>query len=380
MRLLHAIPRLDPALGGTVEAVRRLGLALQELGVEQVVATVDDPQADYLPAFPLPVQALGPATNFYGHSRAFQPWLAAHAAEFDAVMVHGLWQYPSLIAWQVCGKEVPYYVFPHGMLDPWFNRRYPLKYLKKLPYWTLIERAVLNQAKGVLYTAEAERELARRSFPRYRPRELVCGLGTATPTGDPKAEQAAFLERFPQLAGRPFLLFLGRLCAKKGVDLLAEAHAERADWPFDLVLAGPGEDEPFAADIRQRFPAERIHWIGPIAGDAKWGALRQAEALILPSHQENFGLVVAEALAVSTPVLLTRQVNIWREVVDAGAGLAEADTLEGTRRLLTHWRDLLEAERARWGENALACFTEHFRMEATAQRLLSILQHDLSAT
>lgn len=378
MRLLHVIPRLDPRYGGTVEAVRSLGLALQAEGAQQAVATIDPPEAPYLAAFPLPVFAQGPAKGFYGYSPRLVPWLRAEASAYDAVLVHGIWQFHDAAVGQACRGRVPYYVFTHGMLDPWFNRTYPLKHLKKLPYWFAIQRPLLHGARAVLYTAEEERTLARGAFPGYRPRELVCGLGTKIPEGDAEAQRMAWHEAFPALAERPFLLFLGRICEKKGVDQLVEAYAARPDWPLDLVLAGPGEQEPWAQTLRARFPHRQLHWLGPISGATKWGALRAAQALILPSHQENFGLVVAEALAMGTPALLTRQVNIWREVVEGGAGIAEADTRAGARALLETACAWTPEVRADLRERALACFQQHFRIEMTARRLYACLQDDLA--
>jgi glycosyltransferase involved in cell wall biosynthesis len=99
--------------------------------------------------------------------------------------------------------------------------------------------------------------------------------------------------------------------------------------------------------------------------------------LILPSHQENFGLVVAEALALGTPALLTRQINIWREVVESGAGFAEADTPTGARALLKVAANWTPGERQALGTKAQACFATHFRIEETARRLHTLLKADL---
>ena len=74
-----------------------------------------------------------------------------------------------------------------------------------------------------------------------------------------------------------------------------------------------------------------------LEGDLKWGALRVADALILPSHQENFGMVIAEALSVGTPVFLTNKVNLWREVVDCCAGIVSNDHQEGILELVHKW-------------------------------------------
>src|SRR6202043_4224766 len=102
--------------------------------------------------------------------------------------------------------------------------------------------------------------------------------------------------------------------------------------------------------------ADRIHWPGMLLGDAKWGAFRAAEAFVLPSHQENFGIAVAEALACGRPVLLSDKVNIAEEIAEDGAGLMELDTAGGTERLLTRWIEMPAAERQAMGVRASECF------------------------
>jgi glycosyltransferase involved in cell wall biosynthesis len=79
----------------------------------------------------------------------------------------------------------------------------------------------------------------------------------------------------------------------------------------------------------------------------KWGVLYGCEAFVLPSHQENFGIAVVEALACGKPVLISDQVNIWREIVEDGAGIAEADTEEGVVKLL---KKFLNARRDEGGD------------------------------
>lgn len=113
--------------------------------------------------------------------------------------------------------------------------------------------------------------------------------------------------------------------------------------------------------------SERIHWPGMLKGDVKWGALRSAKASILPSHQENFGVTLAESLASETPVLISDKVNIWREVQSANAGLVEPDTLEGTRNLMRRFTALSDAERAQMARNARAGFLKYFDVQVTAR-------------
>src|SRR6202030_4246906 len=99
-------------------------------------------------------------------------------------------------------RGVPYYVFTHGMLDPWFKKAYPLKHLKKLLYWPWAEYRVLRDAKAVLFTSEEERILARRSFALYRVRERVVAYGTAAPPGNSEQLRTQFLAQHPELRDR----------------------------------------------------------------------------------------------------------------------------------------------------------------------------------
>jgi glycosyltransferase involved in cell wall biosynthesis len=112
--------------------------------------------------------------------------------------------------------------------------------------------------------------------------------------------------------------------------------------------------------------ADRIHWPGLLQKDAKWGAFYASEAFILPSHQENFGISVAEALACGKPVLITDKVNIWQDVVADGAGIVEADTVEGTHSLLRKWLTLPNDQREEMAKSASACFIARYSMGGAA--------------
>jgi glycosyltransferase involved in cell wall biosynthesis len=113
-----------------------------------------------------------------------------------------------------------------------------------------------------------------------------------------------------------------------------------------------------------------ITFTGPIYGEEKWGALAAAEVFALPSHQENFGIAVAEALASGLPALLSDKVNIWREIVADGAGLAEPDTIEGVTMLLERW---LAADRAALRAAAARCFAARFDIRRTAENLVALI-------
>ncbi len=380
MRILHVISSADPAGGGPIETVIQLGELANSAGHHVEVVTLDTPDAPYHRSFPLPVHALGPCRFQYGYTSRFVPWLRANADKFDVVVVNGIWQYHSFGTRRALrASSTPYVVFTHGMLDPWFKRTYPLKHLKKWIYWPWGEYRVLRDAAAVLFTCDEERVLARRSFWLYKANEVVVTLGTATPDNDRESQMHAFVSRFPETRGKHLILFMGRIHPKKGCDLVLQAFADvfagNHDW--QLVIAGPDqvgwrpELDRLATQLRI---ADQITWTGFIAGDCKWGLMRSAETLFLPSHQENFGVVVAEALACGLPTLISDKVNIWREVHSDRAGLVAADDLQGAISLLRRWVDLPSDAKSAMRVCARRSFEERFEIEKASSLLISVLR------
>lgn len=376
MRFLHVIRSLRRESGGPAEGLRRIVAGYLADGHTAEIATLD-PAGGSAQDLPVPVHALGTAVHGYGRSPALRKWLRARAGEFDGVVVHGLWQYQGLAALQELAGRHRYAVFVHGMLDPWFNRTYPMKRLKKLPYWVLVERRVLAGAERVLFTSTVEAELAPQSFPLSRWRAEVVPYGTAGPPVGAEAQVGAFCERVPQVGDGPFLLYAGRIHEKKGCDLLLRAYAavaREASLPM-LVMAGPDEvglSPKLQAIAAAEGVADRVVWPGMLTGDAKWGAFRAAEAFVLPSHQENFGIAVAEALSCGTPVLISDQVNIHGDVSACGAGLVEPDTLAGTVALLRRWAAVKGEERAGMRVRAEDCWRARFDSAGTSRAIAAI--------
>jgi glycosyltransferase involved in cell wall biosynthesis len=263
------------------------------------------------------------------------------------------------------------------MLDPWFLRGHSRKAVLKRLYLPLVEIHTLRSARAVLFTCREEARLAVQSVGVPLASRVVA-YGAADPKPESEAQIKAFLSAFPTLRDRSFLLFLGRIHPKKGLDVLFKAYARtRRQRPLpDLVIAGPDhvglrarlEQEAQMLDI-----ARAVHWTGFLSGEKKWGALRAAEGLILPSHQENFGVVVAEALACAKPVLLTNRVNIWREVEDAGAGLVSDDTEAGVLSLLQRFAGMSKMQSAAMAQNARRCFLAHFHIDRHVEEMANLI-------
>jgi glycosyltransferase involved in cell wall biosynthesis len=380
LKLLHVVRTVNPDAGGPIEGVRQRGLRLRQTGHEVEVVTLDAPQEAYVARFPLPVRALGPSRGNYGYNPHLVPWLKQHAREYDAVVVNGIWEYHGLAAWRALhGVDVPYFVFTHGMLDPWFKHTYPLKHLKKWVYWPWATYRLLRDARAVLFTTEEEKVQARKSFWLYRANERVVAYGTSTPPIDGQQQRELFLAAHPSLRGKRLLLFLSRIHEKKGCDLIIQAFAEIAGQHKDLhlVIAGPDQTGwmTHLKDLARRTGVDaRVTWPGMLQGDMKWGAFYAAEAFILPSHQENFGIAVAEALGCGLPVLISDKVNICYEVTSYEAGLVAPDTLAGTRKVLGDWLKMTPSLRQVMSSRARTLFNDRFTVDAMATSLIEVVQ------
>ena len=380
MKLLYTIHSVDAAAGGPIESLKQITPVMAALGHSTDVVSLDAPNAPCTQGLPFQVHAVGPGKGNYGYSPHLVPWLRQHSSEYDAVIVRGIWQYQSLATWRALHhSNTPYVVFPHGMLDPWFKYTFPLKHAKKWMYWPWAEYRVLRDAKAVLFTSEEERVLARKSFWLYRCNEIVINYGTSEPADETATQKESFFARYPDLRDKRLALFLGRIHPKKACDVLIEAFAavlgKNPEW--HLVISGPdqvGWQQKLMALARERKIADSITWTGLIKGDVKYGALKAAEVFVLPSHQENFGIVVAEALACGTPVLTSKKVNIWREVEQDKAGIVASDDFEGTCYLLRTWLALQNEEKQRMKERAVQCFRNRFEIKKSAESIVAAIK------
>jgi glycosyltransferase involved in cell wall biosynthesis len=376
MRILHVIPSVDLRTGGPAEGLKQLCRIYVQYGHEVEVATLDAPAAAAELEFPAPIHGLGPCLGIYGFTLRALPWFKANLSRFDVVILNSIWQYSTLAAyWALRGSGIPYGVFTHGMLDPYFKYRYPLKHVKKSIYWHLILGKIMREAGTIYFTSEEEKVLARLSFPRYRVHETVVRYGSLGPDCDLDLAAQEFLNRWPQLHDKRVAISLGRIHPKKATDLLIQAFA--ATWARDpqwrLVIAGPDqvgwrrELEALAARLGV---TDRILWTGMLEGALKWGSLAAAEVFVLPSHQENFGVVVAEAQACGLPVILSNKVNIWREVEQSESGLICDDTAQSTASAMQRWSELTAEQVLKFRQRSRQCFDEQFSYATNAQRVV----------
>ncbi len=195
----------------------------------------------------IPRHAVGPGYTSYRFAPRLRGWFNANLARFDLAIVHSAWQYPGHALRRACKRmHKPYFVYPHGSIDPAHRLVFPRKHMQKLLMWRMEEHRLFEDASGIIYTGEKERDLAPLAYlPRLSNRNaFVIPYCTGEPPTDHRKQEEAFCKAFPQIASRDYVLFLSRVHHKKGVDVLLEAFAQVYSEPSDplLVIAGPGEE------------------------------------------------------------------------------------------------------------------------------------------
>jgi glycosyltransferase involved in cell wall biosynthesis len=381
LRVLHIINSLDPRQGGTVECVRQVGSAVASKGHTVEVAVCGDvPEHEWLPSFPISAHPLGPAFGKYAYTPRLRGWLREHGKNFDVWIINGLWQYQGLGASRIARElGIPYFVYAHGMLDPWNRRASPAKYVKKLLYWIVAEHLTLEHAVAVLFTSQEESILARSYFPWHRWKELVVGNGVSEPPVLASDHKTKFRLAHSIPEGKKVMLFLSRIHPKKGIEILLKAFASLPSTRAHtiLVIAGDG-DEGYIDSLKRLSHTlgldEVVRWVGPLYNEQKWEAFSVADLFVLPSHQENFGIVVAEALAMGKPICTTTGVNIHRYIEDYDAGIICGDNEHDLKAALSRWEGITSSEAADLGRNARRCFDEQFRVARASDVLIEAMQ------
>lgn len=367
MRALHVVPAVAPRYGGPSEVALRLVASLREAGVDALLATTDADGEGRLPVETGKiVEYLGARCILFPRWRgeslkpsvALSRWLRGHAGEFDIVHVHSVFSHPSLAAGRAARRAgVPYFVRPLGQLDEWSLSQHAWR---KQAFLALGGRALVERAAALHWTDESEQRRAPR-FAAERP-SFVAPLGV----DERLFEESGAGER------EAVVLFLSRLHQKKNVEALIDAFAslgEDADG-WRLVVAGDGE-KAYVASLRSRAAAtgRPVDFVGWLTGEQKALALRSASLFVLPSMQENFGIVVAEAMAAGTPVAVSEEVALASAVARGEAGWVIPPGQGGLAAVLAEAIHS-PAERRRRGDEARSLAADRFRWKAVARALV----------
>ena len=335
MKILHVTPSYFPAthLGGTVQFLYLLCSALRQQNVAVDVVTTNaglEKRTD-IPLNAWTTQGQVPVRYFryfgylhYNFSPVLFFWLLRNVKQYDVVHITAVWNFTTWAAAVACRfHKVPYLISPQGVLYP---ETINLKStgLKKL-YYALIARKCLLNAALLHFTTADEYRRVTAHLPLHD-RHIIVPLAINLEDFKNVANLPLFQNYFPQLPNKPYLLFLGRVDQKKGLDMLIHAFASvhRAFPQYLLVVAGPDNDG-YGQTLRQEIEAlglqDFVVFTGMLDGDAKLAAYRDATVFVLSSYSENFGMTVVEAMAAGTPVVISDHVGIYEEVRADQAGI-----------------------------------------------------------
>ena len=384
MQILQIVPSVSLVYGGPSQMVLGLSQALANQGVDVTLITTNSNGDAGQPPLEVPLEQPLEQDGYhivyfrcspfrrYKFSLGLLRWLATHAQEYDIAHIHALFSPVSTAAATVARmKGLPYLLRPLGTLDPADLRK--KRQLKQL-YGTFLERPNLAGAAGVHFTSEQEAKISERfGVPT---RDVVIPLGVQFPQLPPPGKARQQLEIND---GQPLILFMSRIDPKKGLDLLIpalETLVEKLDFYFVLAGANPQDPEyeqSIQAQIQASRLAQRTTIAGFVEGDLKLGLLQDADLFVLPSYYENFGIAVAEAMAVGTPVVISDQVHIWQEVKNYGAGWVTTCEKETLTQVLH--QALLDAQaRRERGENARQLVQEKYSWSAIAKTMIEVYQ------
>jgi glycosyltransferase involved in cell wall biosynthesis len=317
MRVIHVIPAITEEASGPSYSVVRLCQSLIEAGEDLTLATLDWsplPSRPAMPAF-MKVFPRGVGPRRLGRSPGMFQWLMGMttAGKVNVVHSHSIWRMNTVYpGWAAKGRKTKLVVSPRGTFSTWaMNYRSRFKRI----FWPLIQRPALVQASCFHATAESEYEDIRR-------------LGFKQPVAI--IPNGIDVPEFAQKQPRDFrtLLFLGRIHPIKGVDVLLRAWAgimdRYPDWQLLVVGSdkGDGKESGYLEQLKAltaKLKLKRIEFVEPLYGEAKLSAYREADLFVLPTHSENFGITVAEALAAGTPAIVTKGAP-WQGLETYGAG------------------------------------------------------------
>ncbi len=321
LKVLFTIAGLQPEYGGPSRCVPALAIALAERGVQVELISCESAPGQPLPLLPS-VARISPHL-LPGANRSIRWWPRTNdfwqvlrergkAGRNWLIHDHGLWLPNNhAVARAASSLKVPRIVSLHGMLTAWSRRH---QGWRKAVAWWLYQRRDLKTASVLHATSPAEvQEL--RNAGLTQPVAMIPN-GVELPPGNPKSEIGN------RKSGARTVLFLGRIHPIKGLLNLVRAWAIVRPAGWRVVIAGGaemGHGEELKAEIRKLKLETQFAFVGPVAGEAKWALYRQADVFVLPSHSENFGIVVAEALACEVPVLTTHGTP-WEDLVTHGCG------------------------------------------------------------
>ncbi|MDC3175239.1 glycosyltransferase [Candidatus Pelagibacter sp.] len=376
IKILRIIPTLDPSYGGPVTGIIDSTKLLKKMGVEIDIVTHDSEFKSNL-INSVKIFNLGPSYGKYNLNLKFYKWIKLNNYKYDAFIIHGIWNFSSLVARILL--KYKYYVFLHGALDPYFKNEF-FKCFKKKIYWYLFEKKNLSFSKGVLLTNEFEKKQLRNTYVNtdgIKKRNI--GYGILEKKLDKKKIKKIFYNKFSQLRGKKFYLFLGRFHKKKGCFILIKSVENMLKKNRDIYVLMAGPISEHKKKIQKYCDDNNLYnkiiWSDEISDNLKWGAIYCSYCMVLPSHGENFGISLVESLSYSRPVITTTKVGIHSKISEYKAGFVSANNLQDFQKKLIKMHSLKKKEYLKLTKNAQRCFKKNYDLEISIKDLYKLLKN-----
>jgi glycosyltransferase involved in cell wall biosynthesis len=367
MRILHTIESLTKGAAGVFHFLNDLTRRQRELGWEVVVVGCQDPafardahhwkhaQTEFVR--PLPIRFLPFATGLREIVSRVQP---------DLIHCHGLWTYHSTTVPPLCrAKKIPFIISPHGMLEPWAWQH---RAWKKRPVWWLWEKRFLQQASALHATADQEAQNLRK-LGLINP-IIMLPVGVDVPLERQRSEVRG------QRSGVRTALFISRIHPKKGLlDLVRAWNLVRPDG-WRVIVAGPdsnGHQAVVQQAVQAAGLADCFEFPGPVYDAAKWSLYESADLFILPTYSENFGIVIAEALAAGVPVITTKGAP-WAELPARQCGWWVDIGVEPLAAALREASSLSDPERQAMGQRGCLLVEENYSWPKIAREFKAVYE------
>ncbi|MFM2081972.1 MAG: hypothetical protein RL380_663 [Verrucomicrobiota bacterium] len=377
MKILHTIAGLHPEYGGPSRSVTALVGALGQGGDEVELVALHNGATWQPPVTPPEkfarttfVDASSALAQKFRWTPSYKKVLRARGLAHHAQLLHdtGLWLPTNHLAASVARElKLPFLVSPRGMLTGWARAH---KSWKKKLAWKFFQHADLQSARLLHATSAAEAE-SLRALGLRQPIAVIPNGVELPPTPN---------SQLPTPNGRT-LLFVGRLHPIKGLADLIAAWALVRPIGWRVVLVGgdeAGHRAELAAQIQRAGLQAEFEFAGAVAADARWDFYRRADIFILPSHSENFGLVVAEALACGVPVIATRGTP-WNDLVTHRCGWWIPNGVTALAAALRAACATTDDERRAMGERGRALVTDKFAWPGVAAQMREVYAWVLGA-
>jgi glycosyltransferase involved in cell wall biosynthesis len=361
MKILHYIPSIDHSSGGTTAYMQLLAKELGKFVTLHIAShpskrpvEIENAEMHYLPASFL---------RLYSTKKQWQKLLKD--IQPDIVHINGCWNpFCSLVskwAQQLGYKTI---LTPHGMLEPWIIKRH--HWTRKIPALCLYQKKAVQTADYIHATAESEKRNLLKL--EYNSRIIVVPNGI-------EVENITLKSNWGKTKK---ILFMSRIHPKKGIELLIDAVAKIKSSlvGYKIIIAGEGESK-YIQSLHKRIQGNELsslfEFVGGVYGNKKWGLFQQADIFVLPTYSENFGIVVAEALASGTPVITTKGTP-WEELNIHHCGWWIDNDVDTIAKTLKEAIALSEEEYRQRGIRGRALMKNNYSIEIVAQKMMQLYQ------